>query len=199
MGRKSRSEERKPEILKSLYEVLSREGLEGTTLSKVADRMGVNSGLLVHYFRTKEEMILAMVDYMLEKYAAIYISKINEFTRPQDRLDNILETFFELDWTNRGDASVFWSCFSLSFRNNKVKERFNAMYAGFREILAREISLYIDDGIARVTDPVKTADIIITMIEGLNLYRSVKEGDEKLMETAAFFKQTVSDLIKKGA
>ncbi len=119
MGRKSKSDVRKPEILASLYEVLSREGLEGTTLSKVADQMGVNSGLLVHYFKTKEEMILAMVEFMLDKYAGIYISKLNEFSDPQDRLDNMMNTFFEPNWTKRGMDSVFWSCFTLSFRNKQ--------------------------------------------------------------------------------
>ncbi len=195
MGRKSKSDERKPEILQNLYEVLSKEGLEGTTLSKVADHMGVNSGLLVHYFKTKEEMILAMVDFMLDKYANIYITKLNEYSDPQDRLHNVLNTFFEPDWTQRGDASVFWSCFSLSFRNRRVKERFRKMYNGFRNILADEISMYIDAGIVRVKDPVKTADIIITLIEGLNFNRSIKEEDKTLAETAAFFKQALTAFL----
>ena len=198
MGRKSKSEERKPEILQNLYEVLSREGLEGTTLSKVADHMGVNSGLLVHYFKTKEEMILAMVDFMLDKYAKIYISKLNEYRDPQERLNNVLNTFFEPDWTQQGDASVFWSCFSLSFRNKRVKERFREMYDGFRNILAAEIAMYIEAGIVCVKDPVRTADIIITLIEGLNFNRSVKEEDKVLTETAAFFKQVVSNLLANG-
>jgi AcrR family transcriptional regulator len=198
MGRKSKSDERKPEILRSLYEVLGREGLEGITLSKVADHMGVNSGLLVHYFKTKEEMILAMVDYMLEKYANIYASKFDEFQDPQDRLNNIINTFFESDWTERGDASVFWSCFSLSFRNDRVKERFRTMYDGFRKILADEISTYIEAGIAAVTDPIRTADIIITLIEGLNMYRAAKGEDSKLKETSEYFRQTVKNLLKHG-
>jgi len=62
MGRKSKSESRKPEILQNLYKVVNREGLEGTTLNKVAKEMGVNSGLLVHYYKTKDEMIFALVD-----------------------------------------------------------------------------------------------------------------------------------------
>ncbi len=198
MGRKSKSEQRKPEILQNLYEVLSKEGLEGTTLSKVADHMGVNSGLLVHYFKTKEEMILAMVDFMLDKYANIYLSKLNEYSDPQDRLDNVLNTFFEPDWTQRGDASVFWSCFSLSFRNERVKERFRKMYNGFRDMLTDEITMYIDAGIVRVKDPVKTADIIITLIEGLNFNRSIKAEDKVLIETAAFFKQAVTALLTAG-
>lgn len=199
MGRKSKSEVRKPEIIKSLYEVLSQEGLEGTTLAKVADRMGVNSGLLVHYFKTKEEMILSMVDYMLEKYAQIYINKLNEYSEPRDRLNNVLNTFFKSEWTERGDASVFWTCFALGCRKARVKQRIREMYRGFRNMLADEIRLYMDAGIVAVTDPVRTADILITMIEGLYFYRRAQGNDMKLSETADYFKQLATDLLIKGS
>ncbi len=198
MGRKSKSSVRKPEILENLYRVINREGLEGTTLSKVADEMGVNSGLLVHYFKTKEEMIIAMVDYMLEKYANIYISKLNEYDDPRQRMDNILDSFFEPEWTRRGDASVFWSCYSLSFRNQRVKERFREMYKGFRRLLADEITGYMDAGIVVVKDPEKTADIIITLIEGMNFYDTVTGDEGAIKEAAGFLRKTVMDLLQFG-
>jgi len=135
---------------------------------------------------------------MLEKYATIYTSKFDEFQDPQKRLDNIINTFFESDWTERGDASVFWSCFSLSFRSDRVKASFRVMYDGFRKILADEISTYIEAGIVAVTDPIRTADIIITLIEGLNMYRAVKGEDPKLKETSEYFRQTVKSLLKHG-
>lgn len=197
MGRKSKSNRRKPEILENLYKVLSREGLEGTTLSKVAAEMGVNSGLLVHYFKTKEEMILAMVDYMLNKYADLYISTLNQHEDPHKRLDVFINTFFEPEWTQRGDASVFWSCFSLSFRNDRVRERFEFMYEGFRRLLADEINIYIKAGIVAVTDSLKTADIVISLIEGFNFYRSASGAAVNLDDTAGFFKRTVSELLMK--
>ncbi len=198
MGRKDKSDIRKPEILKHLYQVLEKEGLEGTTLAKVADSMGVNSGLLIHYYKTKDEMIVAMVDYMLEMYANIYISKLNEVQEPQLRLNNMIDTFFCPDWTKRGTDTVFYSCYALSFRNKRVKKRFKNMYDGFRELLANEIRNFIKAGIVKVKDPVKTADIIITLIEGLNFYRTALDGDTKAEEAGEYFKKTVQDLLTKG-
>ncbi len=198
MGRKDKSDIRKPEILKHLYQVMEKEGLEGATLAKVADSMGVNSGLLIHYYKTKEEMIVAMVDYMLEMYADIYISKLNEVQAPQLRLNNMLDTFFSPDWTKRGTDTVFYSCYALSFRNSRVKKRFKNMYDGFRELLADEIRNFIKAGIVKVTNPVKTADIIITLIEGLNFYRTALDEDTEIEEAGEYFKKTVQDLLTKG-
>ncbi|MBU3916389.1 TetR/AcrR family transcriptional regulator [bacterium] len=198
MGRKSKSEIRKPEILENLYKVINKEGLEGTTLAKVADEMGVNSGLLVHYFKTKEEMIVSMVDYMLEKYANIYVAKLNEYEKPKDRMDNMLNTFFELEWTMRGDAAVFWSCYSLSRRNDRVKEQFEKMYQGFRNLLAYEIQLYRGAGIAKVSDPFLAADIIISLIEGLYFYHNAIGESTKIDDAVKYIKRTVTHLLEYG-
>ncbi len=198
MGRKSKSDSRKPEILQNLYKVVNREGLEGTTLNKVAKEMGVNSGLLVHYYKTKDEMIFALVEFIAEKYSTIYTDKLNEFDKPKDRMDNLLNTFFELEWTQRGDAAIFWSCYSLSYRNERVKAQFRKMYLSFREQLAAEIELYQWAGITKVIDPVQTADVIISMIEGIYFYHNALGSTTNIEGAMKFIKKSVSRLLIEG-
>ena len=60
MGRPNKSDERKPEILQNLIQVLSNEGIEGTSFAKIGDQMGVHASLIVHYFKNKEEMLLGV-------------------------------------------------------------------------------------------------------------------------------------------
>ena len=68
MGRKSKAEERKKEILIHFYEVVKEDGFENASIAKIADRMDVNPSLLIHYFKTKEEMIVDLVDFLLNRY-----------------------------------------------------------------------------------------------------------------------------------
>ena len=65
LGRKSISDVRKPEILEHVYAVIKEEGLQGTTLSKIAEHMGVNSSLLIHYFKTKDDIMLALTEAII--------------------------------------------------------------------------------------------------------------------------------------
>ena len=67
MGRKDISHIRKPEILKHAYRVVAKEGFIGATINKIAKEMGINPGTLMHYFKNKEELTLALVDYMTER------------------------------------------------------------------------------------------------------------------------------------
>ena len=61
---------RKPEILESYYQVLIQEGLEGASIGKIADRLNIHPSLIIHYFKNKERMKLALVDLLVEKYNA---------------------------------------------------------------------------------------------------------------------------------
>ena len=62
MGRKSKADVRKKEILEHFYIVLKQEGFENASIAKIANLMDVNPSLLIHYFKTKEEMVFAFVE-----------------------------------------------------------------------------------------------------------------------------------------
>ena len=78
MGRKSISHIRKPEILCHTYKVVEEEGFMGMTIGKIAGRMGVNSGLLIHYFKSKEGLIMEMVDYLYKISMKAYHSELEQ-------------------------------------------------------------------------------------------------------------------------
>ncbi|MBI9082300.1 MAG: TetR family transcriptional regulator [Desulfobacterales bacterium] len=198
MGRKDKSDIRKPEILDHLQRVMATEGIEGTTLAKVAKSMGVNSGLLIHYFKSKEEMIIAMVDRLVDIYGNLYLQKLAKYEAPEARLEFIMDTIFKVDPMLRENDSVFYACYVMSFRNNRIRSRFKHMFDRFRAQLSKEIESFINAGIVKVTDPVKTADIMITVIEGINFYRTMLVDDDKIEETAAYFENSIRDLLNNG-
>ena len=56
MGRKSLKKERQSEIIEAFYKVAQKEGLENVSLAKVATEMDVNTSLVLHYFKSKDEL-----------------------------------------------------------------------------------------------------------------------------------------------
>ena len=198
MGRKDKSDIRKPEILDHLQRVMATEGIEGTTLAKVAKSMRVNSGLLIHYFKSKEEMIIAMVDRLVDIYGDLYLQKLAKYETPEARLEFIMDTIFKTDPMMRENDSVFYACYVMSFRNQRIRSCFKHMFDRFRAQLSKEIESFMKAGIVKVTDPVKTADIMITVIEGINFYRTMLVDDDKIEETAAYFENSIRDLLNNG-
>ncbi|WP_431044617.1 TetR/AcrR family transcriptional regulator [Streptomyces sp. P1-3] len=56
-----RSEARRAEIVRSALEVIAERGYRGATLNAVAERVGLTQQGLLHYFPTKESLLIAVL------------------------------------------------------------------------------------------------------------------------------------------
>ncbi|WP_438294037.1 TetR/AcrR family transcriptional regulator [Streptomyces sp. HUAS TT7] len=60
--RSARSEERRADILRAALEVIAERGYRGASLSAVAERVGLTQQGLLHYFPTKEALLVAVLE-----------------------------------------------------------------------------------------------------------------------------------------
>ncbi|MGP3979776.1 TetR/AcrR family transcriptional regulator [Streptomyces sp. KR80] len=61
-GRAARSEERREAILRAALAVIAERGYRGASLSAVAERAGLTQQGLLHYFPTKEALLVAVLE-----------------------------------------------------------------------------------------------------------------------------------------
>ena len=69
-GRKEPEEERRDAILRAAYAVAARDRLGGVTARAVAADAGVSSGLVFFYFESIDNLLVALLDWMLERTMA---------------------------------------------------------------------------------------------------------------------------------
>lgn len=62
--------ERREEILKAAYEILGQDGLEALHARSVAARVGVNHALVHYYYRRRDDLLLAVADYLKTRFEA---------------------------------------------------------------------------------------------------------------------------------
>jgi len=193
---KDKADTRKKEILENFYAVLAEEGLEGASFAKIAARMDIHPSLIIHYFSNKEEMIVALVDYMLAAYEDTFLPRLREIDDPERRLEAAIDAIFGVDWARLLDPTVFYACLSLSFRNPRVMESFQRMYSRLREVLVGELSLLIKEGIVVRADPGKLADLIISLLEGYDFYRYIMEDSIDFDALAQFLKENALAIVR---
>lgn len=70
MGRPSKRDERRSDIVRALSEVLARHGLGGATIVRIAHEAGVSPGLIHHHFEDKDAMVLALFDHLVASFRA---------------------------------------------------------------------------------------------------------------------------------
>lgn len=64
--REDQKEKRKQEILLAGLSLFIQKGYSGTTIKDIASAVGMSTGLLFHYFASKEELYLALVTLGIE-------------------------------------------------------------------------------------------------------------------------------------
>lgn len=62
-NRKAQAEQRRIELLDAGLKVFSEKGFDAATLKDLSEEAGVAQGLIYHYFESKEELLMAVVEH----------------------------------------------------------------------------------------------------------------------------------------
>ncbi len=182
MGRKSQLDKRQSEILLHYYEVLKTEGVEGASLAKVAERMNCFPSILIHYFKNKDNMTVALVDSLTKKYEDNFIKHAETIRDHKKRLIVIIDSMLGPQWTGILDADVFYALMYLAMRNKKIRIRMQRMYKRLNDYIVRQIKLYRESGGNPEHTAEHIADMLIMLVEGYDLYRLVKDDQKAIKE-----------------
>jgi len=177
MGRKSLKEDQQKKIIEAFYEVAKREGIENTSFGKVAKELDMHPSLVVHYFSTKEEMLLGLIDYIMLSYQNIYQAG-GDHANALNNLIEVLNNIFSRKWNAYIDDSIFYNCFALIFRNDLIKQQFRELHLLLRKWLENLIQACVDQQLIACNDPAQSADLIFVISDGAYYYLSMVDDPE---------------------
>jgi len=194
------SEIRRQEILEHFYDVIKKEGIEGASITKIANHMGVNRGLITHYFKSKEDMTIELVNLVVNKFEeTLVLPKLDGIGDPEKRFAEILNILFDLENVKQLDIDVFYACYALSFRDKRIKKLILQMGHRLRNYLLKEMRAYLEAGILKEKDPERAADLLIVLMEGYSIfYSDYGFGEEYLRTMGQYLKGVALQLLREG-
>mgnify|MGYP000959742022 FL=1 len=198
MKKRQNAELRKPDILKHYYQVILKEGIEGASIAKVAKRMKINPSLIIHYFSSKDNMTVALVDYMSKIYNRLFMDMKIETDNPEKRLDRLVEIFCSDEWYNNTDISGDFSIFSISFRNKKVFKHVQNMYLDFIKLIQKELEIATSTGKVKISNPRRTAELIVSALEGYRHFKHFYIDQSDSENYRQEMMKTLRQIIKNG-
>jgi len=89
------SEIRRKELRQAAFAVLEREGIAGATLEKVAAQAGASKGIVLHYFRNKQELFEHAMREANAVLCQAVIARLRRAKTPMERMDAVIEGNFE--------------------------------------------------------------------------------------------------------
>lgn len=188
------SDNRKREIIEGFYHLSKKNGLENTSIAKIGNHLGMPPSLVMHYFPTREILISHLISFILKRLLKIYTPIIKEL-RVQNYTDphTFVDRMFSRDWNLLIDDGVFYSCFSLIFRNERIKKEYRNLHLKLRDNLKEILD---QDEKLKLKDTELLAEQIFVVVEGAYYYLSMIDDEDLYEKKQLIFKNQVYDLLR---
>lgn len=139
-----RKDIRRQQIIEATITVIGRNGYAGTRLADVAKQAKVSYGVVGFYFNTKDELLLATLQYLAEEYTRVWKEAVARAGRlPADRLRAIIDADFSRKIASEKKIAVwyaFWSEARPRARYRKLcAQLYNDYYWQVRTIIQEMI------------------------------------------------------------
>lgn len=135
-GHKASEDARRRQIVRAAYDVASRGGLAGLTVRRVAARAGLSTGLALFHFKTKERLLLALLDYVLETTTTLGLTnEIAGIPLPLDRLLALLGREMQRLASEPQRLRLFFDYWAKGLSQPRIRMKMQAELDRYREAL----------------------------------------------------------------
>ncbi|HBF39416.1 MAG TPA: TetR/AcrR family transcriptional regulator [Firmicutes bacterium] len=187
-------------ILDAAQKRFARFGLAKVTMDEIAQDIGMGKASLYYYFPTKESLFQAVIAQEQEKFISIMQISLQQDAPASDKLRMYMK--------NRN--VYLHGLLNLSLLGSQsfyqMKPLFNQLY---QQLFQDELNLMeqvLEEGKAtgefRISDPLKTAEIILHLVRGLRFYymkvMDEQSSDEKIYEQLAKEMVLITELVLNG-
>lgn len=160
MGKRSIKAIRRDELMDAAIAVVGTEGLTGATVAVIANRAGMSTGLVNHYFESKEELLALAMRNLSNLFRRDILDLMPPDPTPQQRLKAMIDGSF-LPQHFRGAKRVAWMQFMIASQSEpRIKHLYHLTGVRFVSNIRYAVRLLVPaadvedvtDGIAALID-----------------------------------------------
>jgi AcrR family transcriptional regulator len=160
------TDERKNQIINAAEGVFTEKGFDAARMDDIADQTGLSKGTLYLYFKSKDDLIIAILDRMFQREFKQFEdlnfterSAVDAIRKITDLLTKDILGFQRL-------IPIVYQFLALAFRNKYVQKALKKYINRYIDILVPIIQRGIDSGEFRQVDAREAAIAMGAMIEG---------------------------------
>ncbi|MET7942422.1 TetR/AcrR family transcriptional regulator [Streptomyces sp. NPDC059944] len=158
MATRTRSEERRAEIVRAALEVIAERGYRGASLAAVAERVGLTQQGLLHHFPTKEALLVAVLKER-DQWDAVPDSAWRA---------DLLVSLVEYNAMRPGIIQTFSALLGESVtEGHPAREFFTRRYTAVRANMASVLRAEYGERLPSGLTPERAAPLLVAVMDGL--------------------------------
>ncbi|MFD9400205.1 TetR/AcrR family transcriptional regulator [Streptomyces sp. NPDC060011] len=158
MATRTRSEERRAEIVRAALEVIAERGYRGASLAAVAERVGLTQQGLLHHFPTKEALLVAVLKER-DQWDAVPDSAWRS---------DLLVSLVEYNAMRPGIIQTFSALLGESVtEGHPAREFFTRRYTAVRANMVAVLRAEYGERLPSGLTPERAAPLLVAVMDGL--------------------------------
>lgn len=168
-GKKASEELRREQIVQAAFRVAMREGLEQLTIRLVAAEAGLSTGLVFFHFTSKETLLLALLDWLLDSLFEPW--EVSKHASPVEHLLALMQLDLQdLIQGEQGFArlELFFAYWTLAVRDPVMNERIRYALERSRHVLLPAVQAVIESDPTRFqhVTPEGFVQVLTAIVQG---------------------------------
>lgn len=161
--------DRRLEVSEAAWQVILREGLDHASMRAIAQEMGCTTGVVTHYFRNKEELILFALHQVTARLHAM-MQATTENISATEQLVAMLSAFLPLDQERQAILKVWVAFLGYAVGRDSLMTEHQESAAQLRELIIQHLQALQSAHLIRTDiDPEVEANVLLTLVNGLSL------------------------------
>jgi AcrR family transcriptional regulator len=160
------SEERKDQILNAAEEVFTEKGFDEARMEDIADELGLSKGTVYLYFKSKNDLIISILDRLFER-------EFSQLEKREDENMSAVESILNFTELMANDVGrmlrlipIVYEFLALAFRNKYVQYALKEYLNRYLVIITKMVQRGVDSGELKPVDPMEVAIAIGAIMEG---------------------------------
>jgi AcrR family transcriptional regulator len=178
---------RRDQVVEAAMAIIAEQGIQCLSLSEIEKRAGMSRGQLTYYFPTKESILLAVFDRVLERmYQRMGAESQGCFEGSfRDRFSTILRTILTQPPANPEFSSLQYTFLSQLGHREDFRERLATLYGEWRGHMAGDLG-QVKGQTPRSVSPRTLASLVQAILHGI--------GVQLAADPNAFDRQEMTEL-----
>ncbi len=161
--------DRRLEVSAAAWRVIVREGLDRTSMRAIAQEMNCTTGVVTHYFRNKQELILFALHQVTERLQGLMGQATAERTGC-DRLVAMLSSFLPINPERQEILRVWMAFLGYAVGREDLMAEHQQSAGALRQMIIQELEMLQKQGQIRPDiTPETEANVLLALVNGLSL------------------------------
>ncbi len=190
--------DRRVEVVEAAWRVIIREGLDRASVRAIAQELGSSTGVVTHYFRDREELILFALEQIFEAILA-EMKVCAEGPPSLSKLEDMIVAALPLQERDRADWKVWVAFLGYSVGRDRLVQEHRKRYDVLRHLLIQELQeLQLAQFIRANLNIAVEANALISLVDGIGLDIVICPDHYSADQQRYLVRRHIQTLLKDG-